>query len=133
MAFKLSKGQAKEWSNLIEELKKEEVKVIAAEDRMKGVLAAVTSDVNSAITSYNMVLDRVRGFRDERVEDWNDAIADKSDAWREGERGQAATALSEEWENVDLDELQEVSLVEPDEIEVNHSEALEALPIEADQ
>jgi hypothetical protein len=133
MAFKITKIEAKalaehriELARLRERIE-DEFRALSAE------LREIALPLNGLISEYNAALDRTKGFIDGVAEEHRDAYDEKSDRWQEGDRGQAALAFVEEWENVYLSEIEEVEIVAPDEPEFGSVDTLDSLPEEADQ
>lgn len=127
MAFKLSKAESNTKNELATNLRKAHQEMT---ERAQVAHEAV-SDLNDAIHYYNSVLSDVEAFRDERVQVWRDGYDDKSEKWQEGEKAEAASTLMEEWEGLDLSEVEtvEVPSAAPD---VSHADDLDALPSEAE-
>lgn len=127
MAFKLSKADLTKRSELAAELRK------AAQDIAERAEVAhdAVEDLNEAISAYNATLADVQAFRDEHREAWQDEYDDKSEAWQEGEKGEAVSSLISDWEALDLEELKpiEVPSAAP---EVSHADDLEGLPSEVE-
>jgi hypothetical protein len=100
-----------------------------------GLLRALPNDVNEAIQAYNVALLKAKVFAEGIAETFREEYDDKSDGWKEGDRGQAADSFISEWESIDWDQMQPVALLEPEleEPEVlKLSEALESLPGESE-
>lgn len=109
MAFKLNKGQAA----ILE-------KHIADLHEARDALA-------QAMATYAESLSDAREFRDELVSGWREDIEDRSEKWKESEKGEAATTFVDAWEALELDEMD----FEP-ENECSHADALGEAPTEAE-
>lgn len=66
--------------------------------------------VESVIATCNQTVAIANAFMSEIADDIDDYMAEKSDAWQEGDRGQAYAAWAEEYRN----EIEEVDVSEPD-------------------
>lgn len=127
MAFKLSKAESGTKDDWAAKLRKAHQRMTEQAETAHDAV----SDLNEAINEYNSLLGEVEAFRDERVQVWRDEYDDKSEKWQEGEKAEAASTLMEEWEGLDLSEVEpvEVPSAAPD---VSHADDLDALPSEAE-
>lgn len=116
MAIKLSKAQTKERDQLLTRLREAKEKLEAAQ-----------ADYEAAMTAYDLVVGDIATWRDDVVSDWQSEFDDKSERWQEGERGEAASAFIQEWEGLELEELEE-----PNWPDLDHADDLEDLPTEPD-
>lgn len=129
MAFKLTKQDAARLAGFIESL-------TAASDKIEDAVAVFNEEmeklkapVEAALAAYNEILEEAVGFAEDIARAADEAIAEKSDNWQEGERGQAAITYKDEWENVDLSPAE---ITFPDELvvdsDIDHAGRLEQLP-----
>ena len=131
MAFKLSKGDLARREKLVKELGEALAEVTAAVEAFNTGIDTLRTDIEQAVADYNEVVAEAKGFADDIASQAENEIDEKSDAWREGERGQAAEEWQGEWANLDLDEI-EVDIPDPiDFDEPDHGSALEEAPEEA--
>jgi hypothetical protein len=132
MAFKLSKADAERRAAYIESLTDLRGKL---EDAISGFNAAVDelkAPVTTILEAYNAELEEARGFIEDIARGADEEIDDKSEKWRDGERGQAATQWKDEYENADLSNFE---ITFPEELPgdlPDHPETLDGLPEEAD-
>ena len=71
---------------------------------------------NAKINEYNEALEEARGFVADIVNEIDSYITEKSERWQEGDTGQAFSAWKDEWEALDLEDLEpepEPDLPEP--------------------
>lgn len=156
MAFKLSKAEEAQRADLVSELATAAAELQEAIDAFNTAKDEAATDLQTAVDAYNQVLAEAKDTLAEAVQAYNDKlseardfagqiaadadndISDKSDKWQEGERGQAAVAWKDEWENARFDDIE---LQYPDDVEVNlpddvsddsddHGETLDQLPAE---
>lgn len=133
MAFRLSKTESKQLAEHRETLGRQRDKVLAEFEWMKENVEAAVEKVNDEIREYNLALADARSFVEAVAEVHRGNFDDRSDGWKDGDRGQAADSWISEWEGVSLDDIDEVEIVEPDEPSIGeHIEALENLPEEVD-
>jgi len=82
--------------------------------------------LQAQITLYNNELSKARDFASEVAQETADYISEKSDKWQESDKGQEYQSFQEEYESLQLDDIE---LDEPAEIELvfcdNHSELLD--------
>jgi hypothetical protein len=97
---------------------------IAERARIVAILEKARSALSVAFVNYSHALEEAREFRDDLVTDWRDEISDKSEKWRESERGEATAALVDAWEGLEF----EGEFVP--EIDLGHAEALAEAPEE---
>lgn len=87
MAFKLSKDQIKKKAAFVTRLND------------------AATNIEDAVREYNAVVIEAEGFRNDIVNEWDDAISEKSEKWQEGDAGQLAVDLKDAWEGADFDEI----------------------------
>jgi len=86
--------------------------------------------VESAIGDYNESLATVIEWRDGIVQEMSDYQAERSDKWQEGDAGQQYQSWIDEWEGLDLSEVEIPDM--PDEPDFEHIDSIEQLPTAAD-
>jgi hypothetical protein len=126
MAFKLSTADSKLKDNHARLLRAAQEKITVQEN----VMTAAVDALNEAITAYNGTLADVESFVTEHRDAWQAEHDDKSDKWREGEKGEAASTFISEWDSIDLAEVDEVEA--PEAPAVSHADDLDALPSESE-
>lgn len=133
MAFRLSKDQAGQRDALANELGALRTKLEEAIVSYNAEVEKLKAPVNAAVDAFNAKADEARNFAAEIASTAADEINNKSDKWQEGDKGQAAQAWTDEWENVELDDFE---IAFPDELEgtlPEHMEILNELPAQADE
>ena len=68
--------------------------------------------LNNAIDAYNAFINRAVERRDEIVSDMEAFADDRSDAWRDGDRGQAYDSWKNEFETFELETVENFDLPE---------------------
>jgi hypothetical protein len=128
MALKLSKAQRAKRDEFVTRLNEASGKISTAVDEFNSALETLKAPIEAAVEAYNEIVVEAKEFTDEIAGDADNEISEKSDTWQEGERGQAAVGWKDEWQSIDLDEI-EVEL--PDEISFDeplHADDLESAP-----
>jgi hypothetical protein len=85
-------------------------------------IADAQEALGNAVSTYNDVLSDAREFRDELVSDMDSFASERSDKWQESEAGQEYDAWKDEWEQLDLDDIDP-----PEEYELEHADSLDQL------
>lgn len=132
--MKLSKSEERLRQELVAELKASGKLVDYRFSELLGLLKHITNDVNEAIRAYNAALLKAKVFTEAIAETFRESYDEKSDSWKEGDRGQEADAFISEWESIDWDQIKEVAVLEPELEEpeaLKLAEALESLPSES--
>lgn len=132
MAFKLTKAQSKRLQEYRDSLGRRKAAIEVLFEEMKAKLPELTKDLNEAIHEYNADVDEMKAFAEEVASEHRDAYDEKSENWKEGDRGTAVSEFVEAWEAVDLDEIDEIEIVEPDEPDFDGISSLDDLPEEAE-
>jgi len=128
MSLKLSKDE-RERKNALEVKLRDTMQALAdAIETYNGEVEKLRAPVETALDAYNAVLTDVRGLAEDIATQASEDIADKSEKWQEGERGQAATEYQSTWENAVFDDIE---VTWPDELSIDepsHADDLEQLP-----
>lgn len=124
MAMKLTKAEATQKADLVAGLESASVDLDAALVLANDRLAEVRDGMEAAVDAYAERLGEARDFRDGLVARLQDEIDSKSEKWQEGSKGEAAIALKDEWESLDLDDLEIDMPGDFDELDLAHSSAL---------
>lgn len=130
MAIKLTKQEQKEQARLATTLQAHEGLVASEFSMLLDALRVAPESLNRAISARNMVAKEAAAFAEAVHDRLQDEFEEKSEGWQEGDAGQEASGLIEEWDGVDIAEVEEVQIVEP-EIEGNTgARAFAELPAE---
>lgn len=93
-------------------------------------VTAAIQKFNGSIDAHNELLNEVRGWRDDLVNEIDEFIAGKTEKWLDGDKGSALTNWKEEIENLEIDDLDRIE--EPDELEAESAaETIEQMSEEA--
>ena len=131
MAFALTKAESARRDGYVKELNEKAAVIEDAVRVYNEGVAALRETLEKTITDYNETLGEARGFAEDIASAAEAAIDAKSEKWQEGEKGQAAANWRDEWQAV---ELEEIEIEWPDELESpdpDHATNLEALSFEA--
>lgn len=114
MAFRLSKSEQKQHTELHKALHEAEERVkmefSAMLERLKEATVAVNDAIRERNTAASAAADFVTGIADQ----WDSDHGDKSEGWQEGEKGQAVRDLIDEWQGIGFEDIEEVEIVEPE-------------------
>lgn len=133
--MKLSKAQQRQQAEHAAQLAARAADVGAELRRLLGSLPELARPVNAAIERWNAAALAANAFAAEVADQLDGDINEKSERWQEGDAGQAAQALRDEWQEFDAPKLGEIWLLEP-ELDDDPNEAakeLAELPQESDQ
>lgn len=133
MAIKLSKDELKRRDEIVEKLQTAAQDFQIAVDNYNEQVQALKAVVEAAYELYNEAVSEAHEFSAEIDCRLTDEIGEKSEKWQDGEKGQAAIAMQEEWMNASFDA--EAELEWPDDLEFDdpdHASTLENLPTEPD-
>lgn len=122
---RLSKQQQQTRSQLIEALRKAQSKLAKAVDDANAI---IDNEIAGAVDAYNEALGELSSFRDEIVGEMETYADERSDKWRESEAGSSYEEWKNEWEGLDMDELDQFEPLESP--EPSHADDAEALPEE---
>jgi hypothetical protein len=129
MSIKLTKGDRDRRAALIAELAEAAGKVDDAVALYNATVHAARTELDAVITAYNEKVAEASNFADEIATGIESAIEEKSEAWQESERGEAAVQFCEAWQGIDLSEL---DIEDADGLELgelDHAAILDALPV----
>ena len=132
MSFKLSKDERSRREEIVAALREAADKITEAVDAYKEALVAPTAAVEAAVAAYNAALAEASEFAQEVSGRIGDDIDEKSEKWQESEKGEAAGAWRDAWDELSLDDIE---IEFPDEIEFDtpeHADELENAPDSAD-
>jgi len=134
-AFKLSKQARADLAMHIAETKTAREKLEAAVDTLNEEIDKLVNDFNGTfIEIYNQKLEAASAFIKAQADEFQEHYDDRSDSWRDGERGQEASDFMDQWaKGEELQTMEPVS-VEAVELDAGSSEwadeVLEQLPEE---
>lgn len=114
MSIKVTKQEQKEHAALAAALQEHSERVEQEFASLLVVLGAVTASLNYAIKARNEVAKKAAAFAEGVHDRLSDEWDEKSERWQEGDAGQEAQSLIEEWDSVTVDEIQEVEIVKPE-------------------
>ena len=88
-------------------------------ERVKEEVAKLVDGLNEKIGKLNAVIENLNNIRQEVADSIQEFIDEKSDNWRDGERGSAYGEWSEAWGNEieQLDEIMEIDIDLPEMVE----------------
>jgi hypothetical protein len=112
MAFKLTKSQLAQRTTLVTELRAKADSLAATITAYNVAMVDVAKAVNDATVAYNACIETAREFAAEVATEAQVQFDENSEQWQEGTKGTAAAEWIQEWENVDLEDV-ELDDVEP--------------------
>ena len=98
MSFKMSKASLKQRGEYVQKLRDKRAEIEAVVHQMNMDLRAMLEEANLRVSEYNEILTEAQGFAADMHSDWESDYEDKSDTWKEGERGEAVSAMLEQWQ-----------------------------------
>ena len=129
--MKLTKKRIKEKDKVSTKLAAAKEDLQTAVDDYNEAMAAAWETLQEEVTKYNEVLAQAREYVADKASEMEGEMGDKSDKWQEGDRGQAAQAMMDEWNNVSLDDIE---LEKPEDLDLDdiddHQELVDQLPNE---
>lgn len=84
--------------------------------------------LNALVDQYNETLSEARGFIEDLANTMDDYASERSEKWQEGDAGSAYSSWQQEYESIDLDDVEHF---EPDldlGEDFDHADAIEQLP-----
>ena len=99
--------------------------VASVQDSVGGVEGAV-SVYNSRVDDLNNLLAGAREFVGEVNGDMDEYIAGRSEKWTESDAGEAYSNWKDEWENIELDDVEHIEIEIP--APITSADDLEGLP-----
>lgn len=128
MTFKLSKAERDRLDELHGRLDAASLAVEEAVDEFRDTVEDAKDAVHERVVAYNDVVREIAGWRDEFVAEKRGEWDEKSEKWQAGDKGQAASGWIDEFENLNLDEIEvdwPEELTPPD---MEHADEVAALP-----
>lgn len=130
--FKLTKAELAQRADLVAALSIASGVLTDAIDEFNASLAAAREKLESIVNDYNETLSKARDFAEDIAQSRRDEWNDKSERWQESEAGQNANAFVDEWEGIELDDI-EIEFPEPiEEPDITHGDDLETAPTVAE-
>ncbi len=114
MAYRLSKTDRARLQELQALLRDRRMDVTLRYKVFVAQIEGIVGELNAVVDRYNSAARQAQAFVTEHAEDWRDDYEEKSDRWKESDAGQAAEGFIEEWERVDLDDVNPVQVLLPD-------------------
>lgn len=135
MAFKLDKQDTARRDALAGELTAGRAALEDAVSVFNAGVEALKAPLLAELEKYNAIVEEARGFVEDIASTADGQFDDKSEKWREGDKGQAARTWIDAWQNESFDALE---LTFPEELtlpddETDHDGRLENLPEEASE
>lgn len=103
---KLSKDELKIKSDLENDFHQKS-KVI---NELWGAYEDAVNALNEAIADLNGTVTDMNTFKDEIVQQMDDYFDEKSEKWQEGDTGSAYSEWKGEWEQLSIDQMEEIAL-----------------------
>lgn len=128
MAFKLTKDEIARRDEHVSRLREAASTLDDAVRVYNEGLAALRSNLESAVSTYNLTLLNAAEWADDIAQQALSEIEDRSEQWQASERGEAASEWQQTWEEFDPEEI-EVEF--PDDLDIaapEHADDLEQLP-----
>lgn len=128
MAFKLTKAENKQRDELVANLEVASAALSEAVETANEQIALVEEGVNIAIEAYNEALSAAREFAQDIASRLEEEIGEKTEKWQEGENGQAAEELRNAWAELDLEDIEPITIEQVVDFDLSHRDDLENLP-----
>lgn len=128
--MKLAKNVEKERDEIIDKLKAAETALSEAVVKYNETMTEAFAPLATARDTYNAAVDEAREWAGNVASELRGEIEEKSERWRESDKGTDAESMAEEWEGYDPEN---VEMEEPEDIEdpvetLAPGDDLEALP-----
>lgn len=113
---KLSKAQSTQLDTIADALVERYDALDTAIGAYNAAMEEAWTAVDEALGAYNETLSEARELRGDIVDQIQNHIDDKSEKWQDSDKGQAYESWRQQWEQIDLEE---VEIDKPDELELN--------------
>lgn len=133
MTFKLTKTEEEQRSAIVEKLRAEAAYLEDAVSDFNAAIIVARQKLDVTRQAYNSILEEARTFVGEVQGRLTDEYDEKSDKWKEGERGTEVEAWIEEWTEAAGDTFSDVEFDMPDGIDaqqIDDADTLENLDAE---
>lgn len=114
---KLTKKQREERDEAIHEVDEAWLLVQNGLDKLREANVTAVEAINADVTTLNEKIGDLNAFREDIAAEARGYIDERSDAWVEGDRGQAYEEFATEWE-AEVDEVSEVDEPDVDNLEL---------------
>lgn len=129
MAFKLNKEEIEQRDKIIAELgiKSSELDkaITATNEAANKAIETLLLPINAKIAAYNLILAEARKFTENVAARMQDEFDERAEKWQEGAKGIAANEIISTWNNMELDDVEEVSIEPIEQFDLWHSNDLE--------
>jgi chromosome segregation ATPase len=132
MKMKLNKDQIATFDDLLARGQSAAKSLSDAADKYNAAIDEAWQEFAKVVDEVNEVQDELRGFTEETAADLRCQFDDKSEKWQEGEKGQSADGMVNEWEGITFDHIE---FDEPDQINLEDViiyEDFEPLPTDSE-
>jgi hypothetical protein len=130
MAFKLNKEEIEQRDKIIAELgiKSSELDkaITATNEAANKAIETLLLPINAKIAAYNLILAEARKFTENVAARMQDEFDERAEKWQEGAKGIAANEIISTWNNMELDDVEEVSIEPIEQFDLWHREDLES-------
>jgi hypothetical protein len=113
--MKISKAQSQQLATFRSRLASTKGNVSRLYDDLLAAIKAAESKLGTAIDEHNAVVGEAEEFVTGIADGFDDDFGEKSERWQEGDAGQAARSFIDEWQNINLSEVDRVRVLRPDE------------------
>lgn len=113
--MKISKAQASQLATFRSRLASTKGNVSRLYDDLLSAVKAAESKLAAAISEHNVVVGEADEFVANIADGFEDDFGEKSEKWQEGEAGEAARSFIDEWQGINLSEVDPVRVLRPDE------------------
>jgi len=112
MAFKLTKEEQANKIRLQNDLKESWANLDDVRNGAETRIREAIEEVEAAVGIFEAAIEAAEAFRDEVATRLREEWDGKSEGWQEGDSGQEASTLVEEWENVAFEARMEINSAE---------------------
>jgi hypothetical protein len=131
MAFRADKNTLRVRDALVSQLSEKRAELDKALEAYNEQIAPLSADLRQAVQDYNTLLFDVRALIEEFATEMQGEFEDKSERWREGDRGQSISEWISELESAS--DFEDIEFEEPQEIVIDaddHAALLDDLQLE---
>jgi plasmid maintenance system antidote protein VapI len=130
MAFKLTKEEAAQLKDLTRKASEKEDAFRTIVRKSEDIIQDAVSAINDARFELNELIVEANEFREAVATRLREEFDDKSDNWKEGEKGSEVDSFISQWETDSQEEIDDVPLPELELPEIGLHNGLEELPEE---
>lgn len=120
---KLSKTQIEEKDSHATSLSEKRTALAAAVDAFNERMAEEWANVEASLVSYNDAVEAAEGWRGEIESEQSDYFDNRTEAWQEGDKGQAYTS----WKDLWAEAWEPVELSKPDDLDLDADDLAEKI------